>query len=360
MADPKEFESVVERVVGEVLDSQMGGLRQAIVRRVLEEVRPALEAAASAPAKPPEVKPESPAGELDAAVASIQDALGQADILKALLEGVAKFAGRSALFVIRGGNCSGWQCRGFDEDNAVKGMSLDLSQGLAARAYQDRLPAAAAAAEFDSGFINKAGNPHDGNALVLPLLVKDKVAALVYADAGLDRMRLMDGSAVQLLVRSASLWLEVLSLRKTAPEERAEPGERMPEPPPARAAAAAVAEVAPPPAPVVEEPPPPPPAAAPAAEAAISPEDEEVHKKAKRFAKLLVDEIRLYNQAKVTEGRKHKDLFKRLQEDIEKSRATYDKRYGHTPAAAGDYFNKEVIRILANNDESLMGGGFSR
>jgi hypothetical protein len=48
-----------------------------------------------------------------------------------------------------------------------------------------------------------------------------------------------------------------------------------------------------------------------------------------------------------------------LKEDIEKSRTTYEKRYGQTPASSGDYFNREVIRILAENDASLMGGNFS-
>jgi hypothetical protein len=92
--------------------------------------------------------------------------------------------------------------------------------------------------------------------------------------------------------------------------------------------------------------------------AAVPPQDEEVHKKARRFAKLLVDEIRLYNQAKVQEGRANKDIYERLREDIEKSRATYDKRYGSTPAASADYFTQEVVRILADNDRSLMGAGF--
>jgi hypothetical protein len=99
---------------------------------------------------------------------------------------------------------------------------------------------------------------------------------------------------------------------------------------------------------------------APAAAApGFSPEDEEVHKKALRFAKLLVDEIKLYNQAKVAEGRAQKDLYARLRDDIDKSRATYDKRYGATAAASGNYFTHELIRILASDDPSLLGGGFS-
>jgi len=71
-----------------------------------------------------------------------------------------------------------------------------------------------------------------------------------------------------------------------------------------------------------------------------------------------VDEIKLYNQAKVQEGRQNRDLYERLKEDIEKSRATYEKRYGSTPAASGDYFMSEVLRVLADNDRELMGEGF--
>jgi hypothetical protein len=103
-------------------------------------------------------------------------------------------------------------------------------------------------------------------------------------------------------------------------------------------------------------------AAAPATDpfAGLSPEDADVHRKAQRFARLLVDEIKLYNQAKVSEGRRNKDLYDRLKEDIEKSRVTFHKRYGNTAAAAGDYFQKEVVRSLAEDDWSVMGANFHK
>jgi hypothetical protein len=107
----------------------------------------------------------------------------------------------------------------------------------------------------------------------------------------------------------------------------------------------------------------------PAAMAAIAPslapapaasDEDELHKKARRFAKLLVEEIKLYNQPRVEEGRQHKDLYDRLRVDIEKSRSTYDKRYAESPVASANYFTQELIRILADNDVSLMGAGFLR
>ena len=49
-----------------------------------------------------------------------------------------------------------------------------------------------------------------------------------------------------------------------------------------------------------------------------------------------------------------------LQEDIDKSRATYEKRYGATNAGKAGYFNAEVVRILAENDASVLGAGFQQ
>jgi hypothetical protein len=94
--------------------------------------------------------------------------------------------------------------------------------------------------------------------------------------------------------------------------------------------------------------------------AGMSAEDADTHRKAQRFARLLVDEIKLYNQAKVAEGRRNKDLYDRLKEDIEKSRGTFQKRYGSTAAASGDYFQKEVLRSLAEDDTSVMGANFRK
>jgi hypothetical protein len=85
-----------------------------------------------------------------------------------------------------------------------------------------------------------------------------------------------------------------------------------------------------------------------------------VHAKARRFAKLLVEEIKLYNQQEVTAGKQAGDLYGRLREPIDKSREAYEKRYANTPAATGNYFVLELVRILADNNIALMGPNFPR
>ena len=357
MADLQQIRSVVEQAVSQRLNEHFDELRLQIVEQVVLKIEPLLaSAAAEAPAAEAATEPSPATSLLNAAVSSIQESQAQADILKALLEGVSKFSPRSALFVVRGTTLAGWQARGFADDN-VRGVVVDGSKGLSSRAIQDRGRASAAAAEFDSGLIEKQGNPWDGNATVFPLVVKDKVAAILYCDSGRESGRNTDYSAVEVLTRYTCLWLEHAATKKHL--AGGAEGVSATAPVPSSPVAAPVAPPTPPPVPA--------PAAAPApakvaaTEPALDnlpPEEQELHKKAKRFAKLLVDEIKLYNQSKVAEGKQNRDLYKVLREDIEKSRATYDKRYGSTPVAPARYFDSEIVRILADNDRSLLGSDF--
>jgi hypothetical protein len=87
----------------------------------------------------------------------------------------------------------------------------------------------------------------------------------------------------------------------------------------------------------------------------LSEAEEKIHRDAKRFARLLVAEIELYNKTKVGDGRKNKDIYKRLKSDIDRSRHTYDKRFGKTLPKHFDYFHEELVRSLASSDPSLLG-----
>ena len=88
---------------------------------------------------------------------------------------------------------------------------------------------------------------------------------------------------------------------------------------------------------------------------ALSPDEQKAHEDAKRFARLVVSEIKLYNESKVNEGRRNKDIYERLKEDIERGRQMYADR---VPAAVRDstnYFFDELVRILAGGDAGALG-----
>ena len=349
------LQSIVEKIVSEVLEQHLPPLRNEIARRVLAEV-PSTDGAGG-----------SGAGDLLNTISAIHNATTQRDILRTLLETSAQFCGRAALFLVKGGHVAGWQGRGFGDE--LKDFGVDAHSGLVARVLDARAAASGSASEIDQKFFKQFGKPVDGRCMVLPLVIKEKVAALLYADSGTATGGHLDTAALELVLISTGTWLEVALVRKASGNN----GDSTGEVPVVKAAAAAASA-----GPAFSDPfaahSPAFAHAKPAAEprhasiehdseaalAGLSPEEADAHRKAQRFARLLVDEIKLYNQAKVREGREKKDLYDRLKEDIDKSRSTYQKRYGNTAAAAGDYFNQEVIRSLAEDDVSLLGSNFKR
>jgi hypothetical protein len=76
---------------------------------------------------------------------------------------------------------------------------------------------------------------------------------------------------------------------------------------------------------------------------------------ARRYARLLVSEIKLYHESAVTAGRRDRNLLERLRTEIERARRLYDERVPPPILARTDYFNQELVRTLANGDESLLG-----
>lgn len=87
----------------------------------------------------------------------------------------------------------------------------------------------------------------------------------------------------------------------------------------------------------------------------VTEDERRLHNDARRFARLLVSEIKLYNEQKVKEGRDSSDLYERLREAIDRSREMYDKRVQPPVAAKFDYFNYELVNTLAEGDEGKLG-----
>ncbi len=90
----------------------------------------------------------------------------------------------------------------------------------------------------------------------------------------------------------------------------------------------------------------------------VGEDERRLHNDARRFARLLVSEIKLYNEQKVKEGREAEDLYERLREAIDRSRDMYDKRVQPPVAAKFDYFHYELVSTLAEGVETKLGGGY--
>lgn len=315
----------------------------------------------------------------------IAGARTQSEILEALVTASSAITPACGLMILRGAQASGWYCMGLIALDKFKRATLDCTRGVVAKVISSSTAAIAKVSEIDPAFAARLALPVEAKLLLVPVLLKARVAALLIAPS----QQADDLVGLELLTQVAQLSLDLLAYRKAPPPRVAEP----PSPAPERAHVAAApsptpepAEVAPPPAPEVaaaepairESVAPPPPAPEPeevapppapevaAAEPAIresvappppAPVLDEAHEKARRFAKLLVEEIKLYNPTKVAEGRARGDLYSRLRVDIEKSRAAFQNRYGGSISGV-DYFTQELLRILADNNPALMGVGF--
>jgi hypothetical protein len=82
---------------------------------------------------------------------------------------------------------------------------------------------------------------------------------------------------------------------------------------------------------------------------------DERHEEARRFARLLVSEIKLYNERAVLEGREGGNLYQRLREDIDRSRQMYDERIPSDVRSQTNFFYEELVRILADGRQEALG-----
>ncbi len=457
-----EIRSSIEDVRG-VVDSQLNAALQSVqadvngisflphLKKSLGELEESF--AAERPAPAPAVATTGDSGKLKRAVQAIEHGKSQVDILNALLDQCLDFGSRAALLILRGETFSGWKGVGFaahggnDENikrfNAAPGLLPELDQVL-----KNEHVVVWDGANLSS----RLGVSGSVNAVLIPMVIKDKVAAAVFVDAtDADREKL-DTSALQILVFITGLLIDTLALRKKLPSPSLSGGlessaaasaaSARPTPPPAappavpQAPPRSAAPVAPPATPAPRPATPPPAAASPAAadatvafntssaremmsaarpgfnvpsaedfgtpqpkaapeppKAAPAPagplssgsgigggddkvstqyippagvgrgaafntpqtEDGKKHDEARRFARLLVSEIKLYNETKIDQGRKNRDLYSRLKDDIDRSRQMYDDRISEDVRKASNYFYDELVRILADGRTEVLG-----
>lgn len=273
----------------------------------------------------------------------------------------------------------------------------------------------------DHMILNRLGDEPPARIVAVPLVVRNRTVAVLYADSAdldsdainleaLETLVRVSGMAVELLVARAAPMKQTAAPQPAHAEEA--PAEQAPEAQPSytptaeydeltpvveESAPAAVAEIEQQPEPRYFQPQPEPQPqleAAPAVEAPVeiaaelappaaaeapapattprrrygadvelpvqvaSEEERRLHNDARRFARLLVSEIKLYNEQKVTEGRSQGDLYQRLREYINRSREMYDKRVKPEVAQRYDYFHNELVTTLAEGDEAKLGSAY--
>jgi hypothetical protein len=398
-------------------DVQMDGSLSA---SITEHLRAAHESGVElAAAESSRAKASSDMAIVKAAITEINEQTSQAEILKVLINRATSFAPRVAFFVIKGDQTSGWRGRGFEGtvgDETVQQISFPVAAdtviGSAARSLTTWSGGPGSHSE-DHLLINKLGEEPPQRIVAIPLIVRKRAVAVLYADsAGLDSESI-NLEALETLVRVSGMAVELQSISKAAPRRTVDESatERAPayaptseyqtpaveprtaEPssslgvdtlrpesfadvhtaPPVAETFTSITEDSSTDAGLMQE--------APAwrSEPATttteaprrrygqdielpvdvaSDEERRYHQDARRFAKLLIDEIKLYNEQKVAEGRIEHDLYDRLREYIDRSREMYDKRVKAEVSSRYDYFHDELVNKLAEGDVSKLGSNY--
>jgi hypothetical protein len=414
------------------------------IRKAIGDLEETFTSEAPAPAAPA----GSDAGRVKSAIQSIERGRSQVDVLNSLLEQCLGFGSRAALLILRGETFSGWKGVGFSahggNDETIK--RFNAAPGLIPEL--DRVLRDEQVVSWDgANLATRLGVAGSDRAILVPMVIKDKVAAAVYVDAVGDDLAKLDQPAIELLVFTTGLLVDTLAIRKkipspslssdgaatvapsvppvvaspapqpqpsASPAPAPQPVAEQPVPKQTDAGTVAVsssqirdlmaaqrpsfnmpaaddfsAPVTPaparvaPPAPPAPAPAPPPAAPAPApaprtgsagsedrpstqyipppglargsAASGQSSEDAKKHDEARRFARLLVSEIKLYNESKVEQGRKNNDLYERLKEDIDRSRQMYDERIADEVRKTSNYFYDELVRVLADGKAEALG-----
>jgi hypothetical protein len=87
----------------------------------------------------------------------------------------------------------------------------------------------------------------------------------------------------------------------------------------------------------------------------LSPEEQELHRRANRVAKVSMQDIKMLRPEQVRLGRQNKDICIRLKDDIEKAHREYDRRFRPIMDHPVDYFYRWMVEILADGDAHALG-----
>ena len=272
-----------------------------------------------------------------ASVGALDQAASLGQVLDVLADRAAGEAPRVAVLVVQGTRVCGWRFMGFP--NIRDALSVDLAvdeSGLIGRAIREgRACSGPVGPGAPAGSLPAfAASPDHRATQAVPVRVGGRVTAVVYADEAAqssERLPTSWASAIQILARHAGHCLEVLTALRVS--KFADSGQlTLTEPPPVAAA---------------ERPP---------VAAAERPPVDDTEDAARRYARLLLSEIKLYNETAVTAGREQKDLFERLRPEIERARSLYEARVSPSLRARNLYFEQELVRTLADGDPNLLGG----
>jgi len=279
-------------------------------------------------------------------LAAMASAANPSAVFRQLLDASRLGAPRATVFLCRHGQLRGWGSRGYTADAAARLRTISIERG-------DSWLGGVLVKEVGDEIVRGPGDtgPEFGQPTVVetsgfPVRVRSKTLAVLVAERSADDPPLAP-AVLKMLISVACLRLELdLAWRKyRAAREAAAPT-------PARAAA-----------PAVEAPRYPDPGEKSAPETRLEPAEardpaEDTRRnEARTFAKLVATDIRLYNEEAVMLGRQHRDLARRLGEDLQRGRDSFRRRFPELGDEGMTLLQEAYVQVLAAGDPSLLTAG---
>jgi len=276
---------------------------------------------------------------LNQALRRLRQAGGEEHILQVLSESCASYAHNSVVVVFENN-----QARCIASYGIAPGpLAFEIAAAPAlVTAIETRDPVIAlmTEAELSSELMQRVGVTHDGissqNAYLFPLTARQSVVAMLIAWGDTAVV----SSTIELLCEAAGMRLETLI---------SDPGEAtranlvqldltQPQNGPAAVPASASAQRL--------------------SWDALSPEDQKLHLRAQRTARVRVAEMRLYNEQELRAGCDSADIYSALQTVIDSARHQFLQTFLARSPTMVDYLHLEILRTLAHDDDRLLGNSY--
>ena len=295
---------------------------------------------------------------LDRKMAELASFLSPAEIFRALLEGTVVGAPRAAVFLLRDGRWKGWNSIGYPANSAqsLRQTIAPADSGWLASlaAEEDVRWRSLAAGESAPDF----GQPKAIDAVGLPVRVGGRAVAILFAERQAAEAP-WSPAALAILCQAARLRLELdLAWRRLKTHAGSTGVLDSPVPKMAAAKTPVAVEVAATPS------------VTPAAVATATATATEIapwsglaagtadpdprREEARRYARLVATDIRLYNEEAVVVGRRERDLVRRLGEQLQRGRDAFSHRFPDLGPDGMKLLDDAYVQVLAGGDSSLI------
>jgi hypothetical protein len=270
--------------------------------------------------EPPAAAPATSNGRMNTphlldALRAVDDAGSLTDLLAAAVRGAAGEARRAALFLVHGTELREWPVDGVPSVESSPLRADGREAGLIGEALRQNRPAVSGGPDNLSP-PSFASLPPGGVAVAVPLVLGGTPVAVLYADQPADAEGSSWLDSVQILGRHAAACAGALTALRTAQAMRMISGDSAD---------------------------------------TLDAETPDQLQAARRYARLLVSEIKLYNEGAVRIGRERRDLLVRLEAEIDRARRLFDERVPASLEGRDTLFQQELAQTLADGDPAVLG-----